>query len=156
MFTRVVVKNKHNHEWELFRIFLYIKITYEYCQTSSSYIGRVIPKQSKSVQVYKAFGQIVLRCTSLLFARFDNPCSQKTARRNGPTRGSHCVSLTFWPSIQWLLSLYLRKDYMLSNEFKRLRESSLEDMNKIEPKMKWSVLPPLQSWPLEYLLLRLF
>ena len=43
---------------------------------------------------------------------------------------------SFSTSFQWSLSLCLRKDYRLGNEFRKLRESSLGNMNKIEPKIK--------------------
>ena len=62
----------------------------------------------------------------------------------------------FWLSFQWSLFLYLRKDYSLESELKRLRESSLGNMNQIEPKIKLSSLPLFQSCPLEYMSIKLF
>lgn len=62
----------------------------------------------------------------------------------------------FWLSFQWSLFLYLRKDYSLESELKRLRESCLGNMNQIEPKIKLSSLPLFQSCPLEYMSIKLF
>ena len=87
-----------------------------------------------------------------------SPWSQKTSRKYGSTHGSHSIPLFFffWLSFQWSLFLYLRKDYSLESELKRLRESSLGNMNQIEPKIKLSSLPLFQSCPLEYMSIKLF
>lgn len=48
------------------------------------------------------------------------------------------------------------KDYRFGNEFRRFREGSLGKMNKIEPKIKLSILPLFQSGPSEQTLIKLF
>lgn len=154
------MKTKHNKEykihsklfckqWSLINVHCFVIIfRKDYTQTQD---------KNTSIQGYRAFRESFPRLISLPFA---GGCqSLQPGNRKGKwlyTWITLCYHSVFSSLFNGLFSLYLRKDYRLENEFRKLKESSLGNLNKIEPKIKLSGLPLFQSCPLEHTLIKQF